>query len=342
MAPMILALMGRIQATTMPNKRVHSQGGVALITVLLIVALLTALVYHLMVHQSLVIAKSNQVFAHDRAISYALGGETFARQILYSDWEEPASRAHDSLLESWAQSLEPLELDEAGYLELAIVDLSSRFNLNSLAGEAAELNLTRLKRLFAALNVEPEYADKWRDWVDGDSTIAGFGAEDSDYLSSEPPHRTANQPARHVSEFRLMKNIDTETYLTVLPHITVLPSKELHININTADAVTLQSVTDTMLPSKAQSLVGAERNYTSRQAFLEEYPEINKKHDLDAIGVYSEFFEVQVRIEINGGRVELTSLIYRDSQTGEMTTLNRDYSKRFAGRQFEDDAKTDS
>lgn len=324
------------------NRNVHRQSGVALITVMLIVALLTALVYHLMVHQSLVIAKSNQVFTYDRAVSYALGGEVFARQILHSDWNEPESRTHDTLLEPWAQNIEPMELDEAGYLDLVIVDLSSRFNLNSLAGKDANLNLERLKRMLNTLNVEVEFADKWRDWVDTDSTIAGFGAEDSDYLSSEPPYRTANRPAEHVSEFRLLKNISTETYMTILPYITVLPSDVFRININTASAVTLRSVTEKLQPSEAQSMVETERNYLSKQLFSEKFAHFHESRDQDAISVKSEYFEVQVRVEINGGRVELTSLIHRDSQTGELTTLNRDYSKRFAGRQFEDNAETDT
>jgi type II secretory pathway component PulK len=126
----------------------------------------------------------------------------------------------------------------------------------------------------------------------------------------------------------------------VLPYITVLPSNVFRININTASAVTLQSVTDKMSPSKAQSLVETERNYTTENSVFEEFPEFNESQD--ALAVNSEFFEVQVRVEINGGRVELTSLLHRDFQTGELTTLNRDYSKRFAGRRFEYDAETDT
>ncbi len=328
------------KTTPMMGNRGAQQSGLALITVLLIVALLTALVYHLMVHQSLVVAKFNQVFTYDRALAYALGGETFARQMLYADWESAESRNQDTFLEPWAQTNEPLELDEAGYLELAIFDLGGRFNLNSLSGENSEQNLQRLKRLLNALNIEPEYADKWQDWIDVDATISGFGAEDADYLSSELPYRTANQSVTHVSEFRLMKNMDAETYRAVLPYITVLPSNVFRININTASAVTLQSVTDKMSPSKAQSLVETERNYATENAVFEDFPEFNESQD--AVAVSSEFFEVQVRVEINGGRVELTSLVHRDFQTGELTTLNRDYSKRFAGRQLEYDAETDT
>ena len=317
----------------------NRQSGVALITVLLVVALLTALVYHLMVHQSLVLAKSTQILRADKAIAYARGGETFARQILFDDWNETGSREHDSLLETWAQSAEPLELDE-GFLELSITDMQGRFNLNSLAGENPATNLDKFKRLLAALNVEPGLADTWRDWIDDDSTLAGFGAEDADYLSSDPPYRTANQPAYHASELRLIKNMDKDTYYTILPHVTVLPIPDFRININTASAETLQSVTTKMTPSKAQSLVETERDYHTRRSVLEEFPEFNES--ADALTVRSEFFEIQVRVEIDEGRVELTSLVYRDLQTGELTILNRDYSRRFAGRQIENYAQTDN
>ena len=312
--------------------------GVALITVLLIVALLTALVYHLMVRQSLVLAKSRQALYTDQARAYARGGESFARQILYEDWQAESSRDHDSLDEPWAQVVEPLML-ESGYLEISIVDMNRRFNLNSMAGETAEANVERFKRLLAALNLGPEIAYAWRDWVDRDSNLAGFGAEDSDYLMSNPAYRAANQPARHVSELRLMKDITRETYQTILPYITVLPTTGLRVNINTADAITLQSVTAKLAPSKAQSLVESVRSYTSLDSVKQELPEFVGSDDV--LSVLSAYFEVQVGVDIDGSRVELTSLLHRDPLNGRLTTLSRDYSKRFVRRQLEQNAETD-
>ena len=64
------------------------QRGVALISVLLIVALCSALMYELLTRHSMVVAKSRQVLYADQARAYTLGAEAFARQILHEDWED--------------------------------------------------------------------------------------------------------------------------------------------------------------------------------------------------------------------------------------------------------------
>ncbi|MBV1905290.1 MAG: type II secretion system minor pseudopilin GspK [Pseudomonadales bacterium] len=331
------------RATDRVHPNVKPQAGVALITVLLIVALLTALVYHLMVHQSLVLAKAGQMLNSDRAMGYAKGGEVFARQILYKDWKEESSSntKHDSLLEAWAQTSEPLTLEQGdGWMEISIVDLRGRFNLNSLNGENTESKVASLKRLFAALNVDIQIADVWRDWIDSDSTRAGYGAEDSDYLSSDPPYRAANQPAQHISELRLLKMIDNESYQTILPHVAVLPNTDFRININTASAATLQSVTNKMTESVAYSLVEAGRDFTSVSEVQKEIAAFDTS--AGSLTVRSDYFEVQVRVDIHGSRMELTSLIHRDLETGTLSILSRDYSRRFAVRQRETDAETNT
>ena len=64
----------------------HSPRGVVLLSMLLILALLSALGYQMVSRHSLVVAQARYTFTHDQTLSYALGGEAFARQILYEDW----------------------------------------------------------------------------------------------------------------------------------------------------------------------------------------------------------------------------------------------------------------
>ena len=61
-----------------PRRHPDRQRGVVLLSVLLILALLTALVYQLVGRQSLVVAQARQTFAGDQALQYALGAEDFA------------------------------------------------------------------------------------------------------------------------------------------------------------------------------------------------------------------------------------------------------------------------
>ena len=84
--------------------------GVVLLSILLIVALLAALAYQLVGRHSLLIAQMRHTFSGDQALQYALGGETFARQILFEDWSE-SGQGVDDLSESWAQPLQPFEIE---------------------------------------------------------------------------------------------------------------------------------------------------------------------------------------------------------------------------------------
>ena len=102
-----------------------------LLSVLLILALLSAITYQMVGRQSLVVAQARQTFSGDQALEYALGGEAFARQILYEDWSQ-TGQGVDNLTEAWAQPLAPFEVED-GFLEIQIRDLNGCFNLNSVA-----------------------------------------------------------------------------------------------------------------------------------------------------------------------------------------------------------------
>ena len=301
------------------------QRGVALISILLIVALVTALMYHLMTRQALVVAQTRQVVRADQSLAYALGAEAYARQILFDDWNRPAGRVVDTLSEAWAVPSMPFDID-AGTLELSIEDLDRRFNLNSLAGQDVTKNLVRFKTLLTALGLDPVVADAWRDWVDADSEAAGFGAEDGTYLVATPPYRTANQPAASTSEIALLGLLDPDQLARLLPYITTLPMTTLRVNINTADAPTLEALSPRVTPAQAETIVQSDRHYEDVSVLLAEVPELSDS--VDAMAVVSSYFEIHSRAEIDGYRTELTSVVHRDPSTGRITLLSRDFGKR--------------
>ena len=301
------------------------QRGVALITILLIVALVTALMYHLMTRQALVVAQTRQVVRADQSLAYALGAEAYARQILFDDWNRPTSRTLDTLREPWAVPAVPFDI-ETGTLELSIEDLDRRFNLNSLAGEAATKNTTRLKTLLGALGLDPAAADAWRDWIDSDLEATGFGAEDSAYLVATPPFRTANQLAASTSEFALLQLLDADQLARFLPYVATLPTTALRVNVNTAAAPTLEALSQHVTPTQAETLIESDRHYEDTGAIVADVPEFSDS--IDAMAVVSSYFEIHARAEFDGFRTELTSVVYRDPSTGHLTLLSRDFGKR--------------
>jgi general secretion pathway protein K len=314
------------QSRGRPRRRL---AGVALISMLLIVALVSALVYRLVTKQALVVAQTRHVVYGDQSMAYALGGEAYARQILREDWDSDDGRALDSGGEAWAQPLAPFEVD-GGVLEIRIRDLDGRFNLNALAAPDATRAMVAMRNLLAAVGLESVVADRWRDWVDSDSEGTGFGAEDYQYLGRDVPYRTANRAAGTVAELRLLEGMDPEQFQRLVPHVATLPVTSARININTADAVALQSLSAQLSAGRAQSLVESDRLYTDAQTLAAEVPELSSS--LDLMKVTSDFFEVAVRAEINGARTELTSTLYRNPVDGTISLLGRDFGRHVASQ----------
>jgi len=301
--------------------------GVALVSVLLIVAVVSALAYHLMTHHSLTLAASRQLFEQAQLREYALGGEIFARQMLYEDWEQESSRPIDTFLEKWSKPFNPPQIED-GEVEVRVTDLAGRFNLNSVVGGGGLENHARLKRLYRALNIDPSLADRWLDWIDDDSEVTGLGLEDGDYLLYDVPYRTANQPAAHLSEVALAAGLSREEFARFRSHVTVLPPLRLGVNVNTATSSVLESLGPSFGPSEAQSLVQSEREYEDIESFTADYAALGGSAGV--LAVRSDYFEISVRVERFESRVVLTTVVYRDPSSGQLSVLSRDFGQKFS------------
>ena len=301
--------------------------GVALVSVLLIVAVVSALAYHLMTHHSLTVAASRQLFEQAQLREYALGGEIIARQLLYEDWEQESSRQIDTFLEKWSKPFNPPQI-EGGEVEVRVTDLAGRFNLNSVVGGGGLENHARLKRLYRALNIDPSLADRWLDWIDDDTEVTGLGLEDGDYLLSDVPYRTANQPAVHLSEVALAAGLSREEFERLRSHVTVLPPLRLGVNVNTATSSVFESLGPNFGPSEAQSLVQSEREYEDIESFTADYAALGDSAGV--LAVRSDYFEISVRVERFESRVVLTTVVYRDPSSGQLSVLSRDFGQKFS------------
>ena len=243
------------------------QHGVALISVLLIIVILLAVASRLLAGHSLTITQNQNVFASNQALQYALGAESMAREALRQDLTGGGPGV-DHMNEVWAQQVLPFELDEGGFMEARLTDLHNCFNLNNLAGSAGKDATDQFKRMLSNLSVQPNLADAWIDWIDADSNVTGFGAEDSEYLIAEVPYRTSNQPVRDLSELNLMQNVTAEEIALVQPEVCVLPVGDTRINVNTAGLHTLAALDAGISPAVAEAVVSEVREYTTVDDFL--------------------------------------------------------------------------
>jgi general secretion pathway protein K len=304
------------------------QRGMALITVLLVVAVVTVVSAGIIARQQLSIRSSANQLHVRQAWHYALGGETLAKAVLLRDLRQgDPRRPVDHLGEPWAKPLAPFALDEGGELRVQISDLSARFNLNSLVrqGQPNDAAMAQFRRLLLGLQIETPYAERLLDWLDADQQVSGaYGAEDNQYLLQQPAYRAANRALADVSELRLLLEMNEIDYQRVSPHVSALPA-EATLNVNTASARVLASVAEGLSLSAAQGLVAARgsEGYDNPASFTARLTGLQLQPQSQALGVGSQYFQVVSEVRIGDRRQILRSTLHRASD-GRIYVLARD------------------
>ena len=242
------------------------QNGVALITALLIMALITTLTFSLEWDNSLDLRRTYVSMYREEAIQAALGAESWVLTILRQDSQDSTT---DHFGEIWASEMPVLPLGGPGesiqgQIYGDVDDLQGRFNVNNLIdnnGEVDQPVLEQFQRLLIALGLDARLAGVTADWIDADQN-ASFpdGAEDSIYTGIVPPYRTANQIISSTSELAALDGMDKATLDTLLPHIAALPPGTA-INVNTATGAVLQSLDENLTSADVERLL-AERGET--------------------------------------------------------------------------------
>lgn len=251
------------------------QHGVALLTVMFIMALMMTLAAYMVEEQHLTIRRAQNSLQSEFAFQAALAGEQLAIAVLRDDLNQDIKEStnvkpiNDHLKEDWATFEKPTtpidfelgpiqgEKDDSNQtLTIKIIDESAKFNLNNLftpVDPNAQPNTQPWSRawmegfrgLLEALDLEPELSWAVLEWLDPDDQVTQpgeFAVEDNDYLLEDPPYRTGNRPMEDLSELALIKGFDEEVIEKLRPYVTVLPSYGAQINLNTCEPELLQII----------------------------------------------------------------------------------------------------
>ncbi len=321
------------------------ENGVALITILLVVVIATVLGVAMVRDQNMMILKARNFFNQSQARQYALGGEELARQILWQDFQEDLKKDH--LLEDWAE--QEMQFDfEDGEVRIQIDDMQGRLNVNSLASSSPSGAQARVRfiNLFAEVGIDLVYVDRIADWIDADTNVRPMGAEDFEYLGLDRPYRTGGQMMVDITELRLLLDMDREIYQQLLPYVTALPDPETELNINTAEAIVLQTVSRELQLEVAQQLAvirDETEGFNTVNEFLQ-LPELaGMGISAQGLGVQSAFFRVRSTAIFQERFSYLTSIVQRDLIDGSTTVIYRNYSKKILPIvKTEDDEAEDS
>lgn len=322
----------------------RQQHGFALLTVLLVVAVVSILSAQILSSQQNQIQRSGFMLHQAQVFSVQWGMEEWVKTGLKLDIENNAT---DHLQELWAQPLPPVEFAE-GTISGGLLDAQSKLNLNNvLAAEADQKALWQaiLNRYVAlgggnALMTStvdntvtrqpinwPEFASLVTDWVDEDSEVSESGAESDQYLLRSPAHSVANQPMVIADEIRQLSRfseLDWQQQQNLLFDLVALP-KVTPVNVNTASSEVLQALAPWMTPVIAQAWLlqrasTPAETVTEFMSFLETQTgfsaqEIQKDLPTSFISVASEFFRLEARLDYGLAENALMyALFYRNAQ----------------------------
>ena len=319
----------------LPSKY-HKQQGVALITVMLIVALCAVIASQMTARLQMQMQRSANIAFNQQAYWYAMGAEAFTKRVLITAFKDEGDVTH--LGQIWAQGQTTYPVD-FGEISGEITDLQSCLNLNALRAPLSNNNNnsgngqsggntnsigSRPTRVPARLALEAllinlqldnvsqfeaeSMADALTDWLDENSSISSAGgAEDNDYASREFPYLAANHYLASVNELRIIEHFTPTIIDAIKPYVCVIPQSDKHkININTISAEQpelLQALLDSTL-DEAQEILSARED--KGFAVIEDFynlPEVvqleNFNDKKDQFVVDSEYFTLKASARFN-------------------------------------------
>lgn len=255
----------------------------------------------------------------------------WARLILRDD---ARISSNDHLGEAWARPLQAVDLGQfpesqadtgigadnnssisRGVLTGQITDMQSRLNAANLAalGKISQPSLRAFSRLFEVLGLPPaqlaQLAENMR-------LTSDFGAQGA--ARSRSP--LGPQRLHELASLGLSK----ATLSMLEPHVTVLPSRT-PVNLNTASAEVIYSVTDGISMADAQRLVD-ERKVSPLKTLVDAAKVLRRPdgslRDNAAYSVTSRYFEVSAKWRLRHGASQFTVLVQRDGL--DVVVMQRD------------------
>ncbi len=265
------------------------QQGVALVTVLLIVALVTIIAAEMSVRLQMQIKRLDNLNSNQQAYWYAVSAEELAKLVLVESGQD--NNGILNLSQPWA--VEDMVFPvEGGQISGNIYDLQACFNINAVVeqsdgqGEAQSddsasdertedskkvLHVTtteQFKRLLVLAGIDDYDAEQIRDavadWLDKDSITRSYGAEDYIYEAKRMPYLAANGYFVDKSELKLVQGLDDpvtgqQALDKILPYVCVIPNHDkMVLNVNTIkpeQAQVLAAMFDNKLTVSAASSI---------------------------------------------------------------------------------------
>ncbi len=305
----------------------QSETGAALLTVLMLVAVIGVIAAASLERMKIATRQSINMVAIDQARAYGLAAESVALSRIADLVGRDSGKT--TLDGDWQGREIPFPID-GGTAKAKLLDGGNCFNLNSVVtGDASTRLSARPVAIdqFAALmivlgvrsNDARPIALALADWVDSDSAPLPGGAEDGSYARAKTPYRTANTLMADASEIRVLAGMTPEIYATIRPWVCALPVTDLSpINVNTllpaqAPLVAMLipgklnvQIAKRMIDERPRGGYGSVVNFWSlpAQSGITPSPEV-----LEQTRVKTRWFALDLSIELAGAELRETALV---------------------------------
>lgn len=301
------------------------QQGIALITILMMVALATILAATIAKRQAYTAESTAYLMRQNQSLLYAKSAEAFFAELLKDDAENAAEVDH--LQENWAQPMPAFPVED-GFVSGVLSDESGKFNLNALLNDNGNVNENAklyFERLLVRVGLPAQISEAVIDWQDADDLPIGpMGAESSSYQGLSNGYLPSNSLFYSVEELKQVRGFEDGQYQLLLPYVSALPNRSTSININTAPALVLASIDDKLDVNQIQQVL------EQRQANLEHFANTQELWEQDAfkqvdaalkaqvgalLGVQSNYFKAKIEVMLSERKRQFSSDLVRDKKT---------------------------
>ena len=333
----------------MASDRPAHEKGAALLTVLLLVAILAVIAAIALERLTLASRMTRNIVSAEQGRAYLLAAEKVAGTRIADMLAQRADRT--TLAGNWLGTPQVMNVP-GGAVTAVVRDAGNCFNLNSLvepvpaeegSGVARPLGsralgIAQFSGLMRLLGVDRGTADQVAvaaaDWIDSDSRPSPGGAEDDFYRGFTPAYRPANALMADPSELRMVGAVTPQLYARIRPWVCALPTTDLSpLNVNTLlpeqGALIAMFAPDKMGADQARQLLARRPvdGYGSLPDFWAQAP-------LPQLGLpelvqqqvkqKSQWFEVVFSVDLGGDKVEETVLL--DASARPVRVVRRQWS----------------
>jgi len=282
----------------------NAQRGSALITALMIVAIVASLATIMLVREQSAIHTTELAQNVDRETIALNAARLWAKHIL----QQPTLQKMPRLM--------PATQLGSMRLHATLIDAQGLFNINSLQSAHQQ---PAFRRLLLALvpnlttTQSTTISQAVHNWLLPT-------ANNAYYLQLTPPYRAAGQLMVSSSELRLVQGISALLWQHIAAFIVALPTSRNQININDAPAAVLMTL-GTITRAQAGALIACRHDngrYRQTAPFLACASRLGVRINHAAITTHSQYFILQTTVQTPQQHMRSTALFRREKSRGKI------------------------